>query len=96
MKVTSEIGMYTRLSQALAKQRTDGKSSAASAPSSLISSASGYSSLIKDKIDISTAYKGTSDVQSLTSSMTGKKFSTIKEYGAYFLESLNKIKSGKT
>lgn len=92
MKVTNEIGLFTRLSLSLSKMRTEAKS--ASQPKAA-SSTNSFISPIKDKIDIS-AFRSKSDVQSLTSEMTKKSFSSVKEYGAYYLNAYNKNKTDKT
>jgi hypothetical protein len=93
MKVTNEIGLFTKLSMSLAKQRTEGKYST-QAPST--NSIYPFLSPIQDKIEITSSIKPRSDVQSLTGEMTKKSFSSIKEYGAYFLSMYNKIKDDRS
>ncbi len=89
VKVTKDpIGMFTRMSQTLAKQRTD--------PTATKSTSSQtYTSQIRDRIEISSPVKSGSDVQALTKEMTGQSFKSVKEYGKFFLDAYAKIKGDK-
>ncbi len=82
------IGMFTRMSQTLAKQRTD--------PTGTKSTSSQtYTNQIRDRVEISSPVKADTDVQSLTKEMTGQSFKSIKEYGKFFLEAYARMKGEK-
>lgn len=86
-KVTSDpIGMFQRTTLALAKQRGNNGRMDTSPKSNL--------SPIEDKISISSFPQKDSVAQALTKGMREKSFSSIKEYGAYFLQLFAKLKSG--
>lgn len=86
-KVTSDpIGMFQRTTLALAKQRgNNGRVDTSTKP---------YVSPIQDQVSISTFAQPDSVAQALTKGMSGKSFSSIKEYGAYFLQLYKQVKGG--
>ncbi len=86
-KITSDpIGMFQRTTLALAKQRGNNGRIDTSTKAGL--------SPIEDKISISTFPQADSVAQALTKGMREKSFSSIKEYGAYFVQLFTKLKSG--